>query len=113
MENQGLELNNVLPLKFYLCQNYPNPFKDFTFIKYCIGFRSHVIVDLFNSLGKKVKTIVDEIKQTGVYEIEFKPDDLPEGEYLYRLKTFKEVINKPDSGIFYDFVDTKYMLLKK
>ncbi|MDP8227320.1 MAG: T9SS type A sorting domain-containing protein, partial [Candidatus Celaenobacter polaris] len=67
----------------YLLQNYPNPVKGSTQIKY--GIQNHngpVEIDIYNILGQKVDSIEGE---QGVAT--WNPGELPSGIYFYKLKT--------------------------
>jgi hypothetical protein len=83
------EMDEMFPLKFYLSQNYPNPFKDKTTIKYCVAYKARVRLTVFNSEREKVDTLIDEIKDPGTYEVEFQSfegnDKLIGGCLYYRL----------------------------
>jgi len=80
-----------LPAKFYLSQNYPNPFNPATKINYTIGvvdenfrpLQTQLIV--YDILGREVKTLVNEVKAPGTYEITFDASRLASGVYLFRL----------------------------
>ena len=86
------------PNEFTLLQNYPNPFNPSTRIKFSVPRDCHVTVTIYNVLGKKVATLVDDNKKSGVYQVEFNGSDYTSGVYLYKIK----------AG---DFVKTKKMLL--
>ena len=45
----------VIPLEFYLSQNYPNPFKDKTIIKYCVAYKTKIQITIFNSENKEIR----------------------------------------------------------
>ena len=91
---------DIVPTKFELAQNYPNPFSDKTTIKFCIPDRMRIKLEIYNTDNRKVKTLVDEIKEAGTYEVELKADELNRGEYFYKLETDK-------------YCDTKKMILLK
>lgn len=76
---------NINRFNYYLDQNYPNPFNPETKIKYGLAMDGRIRIELFNILGQKVSTLVDEIKKAGNYEISFKGQNLPSGTYLYRI----------------------------
>jgi len=86
-------MNEFLPSEFFLSQNYPNPFKDKTVIKYCVGYKTRVQLTVHNSEGIVVGKLVDEVKQPGTYEIKLSAGSesaskilkLPDGYYLYQL----------------------------
>jgi hypothetical protein len=47
--------------------------------------QSNVEVTIFDILGRKIKVLVNELKQAGRYEVNFNANDLPSGVYFYRL----------------------------
>lgn len=73
------------PTAFQLGQNYPNPFNPATTIEYQIPAESKVSISIYNSIGQKIKELVNEIKQAGSYKIDFNGDGLPSGVYFYQL----------------------------
>ena len=91
-------MEDIVPTEFQLSQNYPNPFKERTTIKYCVPDKMKIRLGVFDSDGNKVKTLVDEIKDAGTYKVEFNAKELEGGEYLYKLETT-------------DFFETKKMVL--
>lgn len=72
-------------LVFELYQNYPNPFNSTTKIKYELPIRSKVSSTVYDILGKKVKVLENEVKNPGIYEVEFDASNLPSGVYFYKL----------------------------
>ena len=93
-------IEDIMPTKFELAQNYPNPFTDKTTIKFCIPDRMKVKLEIYNSNNKKVKTLIDEIKEAGTYEVDFSAKELASGEYIYKFETN-------------DYFDTKKMTVLK
>ncbi len=90
---------NNLPSKFALGQNYPNPFNPMTTIEFELSHREHVTIDIFNVLGQKVRSLVDETKAAGTYKIEWNGLDndgkpVSTGVYLYRLRAGDAVRTK-------------------
>ena len=69
-------LNELVPKEFYLVQNYPNPFKDKTTIKYCVAYKTNVKLTVYDSEGEVIKVLVDEEKKPGTYEVEFSVETL-------------------------------------
>jgi hypothetical protein len=95
--------NNLIPNEFQLFQNYPNPFNPVTTIKYRIPKLSFVTIKVYDVLGSKVATLVNEQSATvgaGNYEVEFYGIGLPSGIYFYQLR----------AG---NFAETKKMILLK
>lgn len=74
------------PTHLQLFQNYPNPFNLITIINYQIQIESWVTLKIYNILGQEVKTLVDEEKKPGRYEVRFDSSKLSSGLYIYQLK---------------------------
>jgi len=79
------------PTKFGLSNNYPNPFNPVTLIKVSVAENSRVEIQLFNTLGEKVRTIVDREYSTGTYVLTFDAAGLTTGTYFYRMQAGKFV----------------------
>lgn len=79
---------------FELYQNYPNPFNPVTIIKYIIPRYSKVSLKVYDLLGREVKTLVDEAKPPGSYQITFNAEVLASGIYIYTLKTEQYLSSK-------------------
>ena len=82
------------PVLFSLSQNYPNPFNPVTRITYSISEKSAVNLVIYNMLGQKVSTVVDEIKLPGHYSIDFNASKLASGVYIYQLTSGKSVLTR-------------------
>ncbi len=80
-------LENNFPKQFSLKQNYPNPFNPKTKIKYEIAKSGFVSLKIYDVLGREIKTIVNENKNVGFYEIDFDANNLNSGIYFYKLTT--------------------------
>ena len=89
-----------LPLTFGLAQNYPNPFNPTTNLEFQIAGRSFVSLKIFDMLGRKVATLVDEQCGPGSYRVSWDASRFPSGIYFYRL----------EAG---GFIETKKMVLLK
>ncbi len=77
---------SLIPKKYKLYQNFPNPFNPTTTITYDLPLSGHVKIDVFNLLGQKMKTLVDANKNAGKYEIQYNAENLASGVYYYRLQ---------------------------
>ena len=73
-------------LEYSLYQNYPNPFNPSTTIKYSIPKAGNVKLTVYNSIGSKVATVVNEYKSAGHYSVQFNGSNLASGIYLYRME---------------------------
>jgi len=94
----GIEDENEIPKEFSLAQNYPNPFNPSTKISWQLPVSSHVSLTIYDVLGYEVKTLVDEYKPAGNYEVEFNASSLASGIYFYKIQAGS-------------FVETKKMIL--
>jgi hypothetical protein len=79
--------SGLIPDKFSLAQNFPNPFNPETVINYFISENSLVTLKVFDVLGNEVSILVNEVKTPGRYEIIFDGHDLSSGVYFYRLES--------------------------
>ena len=95
---KNTSLIDLVPSECCLSQNYPNPFNEKTTIKFCVAYRTRVRLEVFNAEGTIVRTLLDEEKDAGTYEIEFSAAgdvcEMPEGLYLYRLQAGNFVQSK-------------------
>jgi hypothetical protein len=82
----------ITPSNFKLHQNYPNPFNSTTNIEFSLPGRSNVQINVFNILGQKVKTIINQEKSVGRYSIQWDGTNsygsaVASGIYFYQIKT--------------------------
>ncbi len=75
-----------IPRGFTLYQNYPNPFNPSTTIKFALPVDSRVKINVYNSLGQLVETLVDKEMESGYHEVNFDASRLTSGVYLYQLQ---------------------------
>jgi N-acetylneuraminic acid mutarotase len=87
-------INNTTPENFTLLQNYPNPFNPSTTIQFAIPEQSFVKLEVFNTLGENVTTLVSEEMNAGIYKYDWNAVNLPSGIYLYRLQTVAFSVSK-------------------
>ncbi len=92
------EIDNAIPTAFSLAQNYPNPFNPTTNFQFSIVSPQLVSLKIYNVLGQEVATLVNELKQSGVYQVTWDAGGLSSGVYYYQLH----------AG---NFTDVKKMLL--
>ncbi|MBN2413732.1 carbohydrate-binding protein [candidate division KSB1 bacterium] len=90
--NKNSEANS-LPEKNKLVQNYPNPFNSSTVIRYELSEPGFVILKIFDTLGREIRTLVNKYQQAGRYSISFKPDNIPSGIYFIQLQSAKNYID--------------------
>ncbi len=75
-----------IPTEFALHQNFPNPFNPMTSIFFDLPMREHVRLDVFNVLGQRVATLMDEPVAAGYHVVNFDASLLPTGLYFYRVQ---------------------------
>lgn len=92
--------SGIITSEFSLSQNFPNPFNPVTAIKYNVPNKSHLMIKVYNSVGKEIIELVNEVKTGGDYEVKFDASNLPSGVYYYKLT----------SG---NYSETKKMILLK
>jgi hypothetical protein len=80
-------LSTDLSMHFSLDQNYPNPFNPSTTINYSVAKEGNVKLTVYNVIGSKIATIVNEYKPGGSYSVQFNGSNLASGIYLYRLES--------------------------
>jgi len=80
-----VEIGDIIPNKFELFRNYPNPFNPSTIIKYTIPENGNVSLKIFDLIGNELTTLVDDVQLAGEYKVEFNGSQYPSGIYLYQL----------------------------
>lgn len=100
-----------IPSRYSLSQNYPNPFNPSTTIEYHLPTASHVLLRVYDVLGRGVATLVNENKSAGVYTVSFDASELAGGVYFYRL----QVTPWRDGALALtgNYVQTRQMVLLK
>lgn len=80
-----LDDKNHIPVSYSLLQNYPNPFNPTTQIIFQLPYRSKIKLEIFDILGQKMITLLDDVKSAGEYKINFNASNFTAGVYIYRL----------------------------
>lgn len=88
--SQEVQVKVDIIYDFNLEQNFPNPFNPGTIIKFSIPHKAFVSLSIYNSLGEKIKTIINEFLEEGDHSVELKAEDFApsfsSGVYFYRLQ---------------------------
>ena len=92
----GLDLSQIeneagMPGRYSLLQNYPNPFNPTTTLRYNLPENSHVTITIYDMLGRKVKTLINETQYSGYRSIIWdaignKGERASAGIYLYQIQ---------------------------
>jgi hypothetical protein len=80
-----LQTNADRPGGFSLGQNYPNPFNPTTVIRFKVPSSNFVTLEIYDVLGRRVRTLVNRILQAGSHEVTFDARGLAGGTYFYTL----------------------------
>ncbi|MEO7357977.1 MAG: T9SS type A sorting domain-containing protein [Ignavibacteria bacterium] len=100
-EPVGIQLiGSIVPEKYVLYQNFPNPFNPTTSIKFEIKNSSFIELKIFDALGREVENFINKRLKPGTYSLTFDGSKYTSGVYFYRLTTV-------------DFIEAKKMLLVK
>jgi len=86
--SQPMEIDypiRIIPTSFYLSQNYPNPFNSFTHIDYSIPNDCNVRLEIYNTDGQKITTLVDNLNKSGIHSIIWKVENISSGVYVYKI----------------------------
>ncbi len=105
----SLQLNVTeyeIPIAFSLSQNYPNPFSNQTTIDYACPKRSNILIEIFDIMGRQIKTLVDKEVEAGYHKINWDGSDkygrkVANSVYFYRITAEK------------DYLQTKKMVFLK
>lgn len=99
------EIIEIAPREYSLAQNYPNPFNPSTTIKFAAPQNGNVAIEIFNIVGQKIRTLVDNYYAAGSHEavwngLNDNGEKVSSGIYLYRI----------NAG---SYIETKKMTLLK
>lgn len=89
-----LTLDSVLPDEDILARNYPNPFNPSTRIEFSINSTKNVKLDVFDSIGRKVETLLNRRLNEGFHFVDFDGSALASGVYFYRISTNEQTITQ-------------------
>ncbi|MCP4566315.1 MAG: T9SS type A sorting domain-containing protein [FCB group bacterium] len=95
----------LLPNNYSISQNHPNPFNPATTIDFTLPKQSYVTIEVFNLLGERIRTLLNESKSAGQHAIVWNGTDennqsVASGIYLYRIMAE-------------DFIQARQMILMK
>jgi len=93
------DIKESMPKDFLLYQNYPNPFKSETLIKYGLPKSADVQIKVYNLLGQEIRNLVSEHKEAGFYTVTWDALDnsnsnVSPGIYIYEFTADDNFINK-------------------
>ena len=97
---------SVIPDRYALFQNFPNPFNPTTVIRYALPADSRINIVVYNILGQEIRELLNNTETAGYHEVIFNANNLASGIYFYRIMAVSTDNKK-------EFVDTKKFILMK
>ncbi len=79
-------IQRVVPERFALHQNFPNPFNDRTVLRFELPDDNHVSITVYDILGRHITSLTDEFYLAGVHEVIWQPTAQASGVYFYRIQ---------------------------
>ena len=89
-----LSVSSIVPDGDAITQNYPNPFNPNTQIGFSVDNRKDVKLEVYDTAGRKIQTLIDTELNRGFYTATFDGTGLASGVYFYRLITGNSVLTK-------------------
>ena len=80
------DVRKTPPESYALEQNYPNPFNPVTHFQFSIAERQLTTLIVYDLLGRQVATLVNGVKEPGVYTTQWDASNAASGVYIYRLQ---------------------------
>ena len=95
-ESSGYELQvaSTIPDEDSISQNYPNPFNPTTRIEFSLNDTKDVKVEVYDRIGRKVSTLINDRLNAGFHSVTFDGTGLASGVYFYRIVTDQQAITK-------------------
>ncbi len=84
----------VKPDKNLIYQNFPNPFSNFTTIKFEIAEKGPVKIVVYTAIGIRIAVLLDEVKEPGIYQVKWNAKDIAPGNYFYTVIIGENIMTK-------------------
>jgi len=75
--------------EFFIAENHPNPFTDYTYIDYYLPDDGFVILEVKDMLGRNIQTLTNSNQSAGKYQVKFDGVGLANGAYIYNITYIK------------------------
>lgn len=85
--SNSIEVDVNIPAVFALEQNYPNPFNPSTTINFSLAEDGMINLAIYNLLGEKVLSVLNEFREAGVHSVNIDASTLSSGAYFYKIET--------------------------
>lgn len=90
----NLTITSTIPDEDTITQNYPNPFNPVTNIRFSLSETKDVKVEVYDRIGRKISTLIDDRLTRGFHTVQFDGSRLASGVYFYRIATDQTVTTK-------------------
>jgi len=90
----SIALDTAIPEVDILARNYPNPFNPSTRIEFSINSPKNVRLVIFDSIGRRVETLIDGRLNEGFHFVDFDGSGLASGVYFYRIRTNEQTLTQ-------------------
>jgi hypothetical protein len=91
LQGTSIETTDNLPSTVQLMGNYPNPFNPQTTVQFSLPQSAHVLVEVFDMMGRSVARLQDAPLPAGIHQVEFNAGTLASGTYFVRLQAAGQV----------------------
>ena len=105
LDNSDSEVERLLPDRFILHQPHPNPFNPTTTIEFSIPRSGILMLNVYDVLGRKVDTILNEYRDIGHHKLHWNASDVPSGIYFIRM------LHRSPSGTGGDFSQVRKVMV--
>ena len=78
---------DLMPLEFSLSPTYPNPFNPITHIEYSVPYQTKVSITIYDLVGREITKLVDEVQDSGFYNVKWDASSISSGMYFVTMKT--------------------------
>jgi hypothetical protein len=85
---------NEAPNRVILLPNYPNPFNPSTVIQFSLPSRSHVVIVVYDMLGKEVEKLLEESMDAGMHSVAWRAEGRSTGMYICRLIAGNQAVSR-------------------
>ena len=85
----GNDIPQIKKEKYFLYNNYPNPFNPKTTLRFSLAESGRVRLDLYDVQGRMIKTLLNEYRNSGTYELGLNICNQPSGVYIYKITSGK------------------------
>lgn len=85
LNEENEHVDSQIPDEYSISQNYPNPFNPSTKVEIKMKENGNARLNLFNILGEKVATVINEELSAGIHVVDINGSNLSSGTYLYQL----------------------------